>query len=111
MVFSTTKLLALAATIPSLALAACPGPDVNKDTLDLMKSYEGWEADVYDDGYGNPTVGYGHLCDDSKCSDVKYDIPLSKSDGLKLFADDITVCPVAVTTTPQLPVPHEREKS
>ncbi|KAF9887515.1 hypothetical protein FE257_010093 [Aspergillus nanangensis] len=79
----------LVAALPALAAAACSGPDVNDATLDLMKSYEGWEADVYDDGYGNPTVGYGHLCGDSSCSEVSYDIPLSKADGLKLFADDI----------------------
>ncbi|KAG2415567.1 hypothetical protein HFD88_006758 [Aspergillus terreus] len=77
------------AALPALAAAACSGPDVNEATIKLMKGYESWEADVYDDGYGNPTVGYGHLCDDWSCSDVSYDIPLSESDGEKLFAEDI----------------------
>ncbi|KAI9368395.1 lysozyme-like domain-containing protein [Aspergillus egyptiacus] len=81
-----TKLLL--AALPALVAAACP--DVNDATLDLMKSFEGWEPDVYDDGYGNPTIGYGHLCDDWECSDVSYDIPLSEEDGEALFADDIT---------------------
>jgi hypothetical protein len=43
------------------------------------------------DAAGYPTVGYGHLCKDSKCSDVKYKIPLSKDDGKKLLADDMKV--------------------
>lgn len=79
------------AALPALAAAACSGPNVNEATIKLMKGYESWEADVYDDGYGNPTVGYGHLCDDWSCSDVSYDIPLSESDGEKLFAEDIVV--------------------
>jgi len=41
------------------------------------------------DPTGNPTVGYGHLCQKSKCSEIKYDIPLSKADGKKLLADDM----------------------
>ncbi len=40
---------------------------------------------------GHPTVGYGHLCQDAKCSSVPYPIPLSKSDGEKLLASDISV--------------------
>ncbi|KAL2865913.1 lysozyme [Aspergillus lucknowensis] len=86
---STLNIFLSALPALPLALAACPGPDVNTATTDLMKSYESWQADVYDDGYGNPTVGYGHLCDDWSCSDVDYDIPLSEEDGLKLFQDDI----------------------
>ena len=88
---STVNLLL--STLPALrmALAACPGPDVNTATTDLMKSFESWEPDIYDDGYGNPTIGYGHLCSDWSCSDVAYDIPLSEEDGVKLFAEDIAV--------------------
>lgn len=43
------------------------------------------------DATGHPTVGYGHLCSDKKCSDVSYPIPLSKADGKKLLAKDMRV--------------------
>ncbi|KAL4768633.1 lysozyme-like domain-containing protein [Aspergillus nidulans var. acristatus] len=88
---STVNLLLSALPALPMALAACPGPDVNTATTDLMKSFESWEPDIYDDGYGNPTIGYGHLCSDWSCSDVAYDIPLSEEDGVKLFAEDIAV--------------------
>ncbi|EXL92978.1 lysozyme [Fusarium odoratissimum NRRL 54006] len=39
------------------------------------------------DPTGNPTVGYGHLCDAAQCSEVKYPIPLSIVNGKKLLAD------------------------
>jgi hypothetical protein len=44
-----------------------------------------------DDPTGNPTVGYGHLCDAPQCSEVKYPIPLSVVNGKKLLADDMKV--------------------
>ncbi|KAF9767048.1 hypothetical protein IL306_000439, partial [Fusarium sp. DS 682] len=40
------------------------------------------------DAAGYPTVGYGHLCSNSKYTDVKYPIPLSKANGKKLLAVD-----------------------
>lgn len=44
-----------------------------------------------DDPAGNPTVGYGHLCSDSTCSDVPYAIPLSDADGEQLLRDGLKV--------------------
>lgn len=44
-----------------------------------------------DDPDGHPTVGWGHLCNDPSCSDVKYPIPLSEADGQKLLLDDLAV--------------------
>jgi lysozyme len=41
------------------------------------------------DPTGNPTVGYGHLCQKSGCSEVPYSIPLSKANGKKLLASDM----------------------
>ena len=106
---SSAALLLLGAS--STAIAACVGPDVNQATLDLVKSFEGWYPDICeqgistylpnenkmlifesdDDPVGLPTVGYGHLCSDAQCSEVKYSIPLSKADGEALLADDIVV--------------------
>ena len=51
----------LAALLPALAVA-CTGPPVNQNGLNLIKSFESFQPSVYDDGFGNPTIGYGHLC-------------------------------------------------
>ncbi|KAK3368770.1 lysozyme-like domain-containing protein [Podospora didyma] len=69
---------------------SCSAPKVNQDTIDLITDFEGFEdGKIYIDPTGNPTVGYGHLCSNSKCTDVKYPIPLSKTDGKKLLAEDL----------------------
>ncbi|KAH7014243.1 lysozyme [Microdochium trichocladiopsis] len=77
--------LALAA----FANAACDIPEVNSATVNLISEFEGFRADIYTDPTGNPTVGYGHLCADSSCSDVSYPIPLSQANGKALLADDL----------------------
>lgn len=43
------------------------------------------------DPVGLPTVGYGHLCSDSSCSDVPYPIPLSEANGRLLLSSDLAV--------------------
>ncbi|KAA8650442.1 hypothetical protein EYZ11_000865 [Aspergillus tanneri] len=79
----------LVALIPALA-AACIGPKVNEGTLNLLKSFEKMVPNPYDDGYGNPTIGYGHLCNDWSCSDVSYPKPLTEETATQLLADDLT---------------------
>ncbi|KAL2751862.1 glycoside hydrolase family 24 protein [Sodiomyces alcalophilus JCM 7366] len=74
----------------SQARAQCVGPEVNSASINLIKEFEGWYPDIYVDPAGYPTVGYGHLCSDSSCSDVSYSIPLSEADGENLLRDDIT---------------------
>jgi lysozyme len=86
----------LVATIPALAASACIGPPVNGGTLDLVKSFESFEAAVYDDGYGNPTIGYGHLCPDWSCSDVPFPQPLTEETASQLLANDLIVCPPSI---------------
>lgn len=73
------------------AVKACTGPAINQATIDLITEYEGFRSDIYIDPTGNPTVGIGHLCGDSSCSDVGYPIPLSEADGKALLADDVIV--------------------
>ncbi|KAK4107211.1 glycoside hydrolase family 24 protein [Canariomyces notabilis] len=68
---------------------SCSPPKSNQATVDLIAEFEGFRANVYTDATGHPTVGYGHLCSNSKCSDVKYPIPLSSANGKKLLADDM----------------------
>ncbi|KAM0425057.1 hypothetical protein ACHAPT_009616 [Fusarium lateritium] len=90
---------ALLYTLSALAgvRAACIGPAVNQATLSLVEEFEGFRADVYIDATGNPTVGYGHLCKQSGCSDVPYPIPLSEADGQKLLQDDIKIAQQCIT--------------
>ncbi|KAK7216236.1 hypothetical protein V2G26_004239 [Clonostachys chloroleuca] len=79
------------------AATACTGPKVNSATVDLITEFEGWSSTIYRDPAGYPTVGYGHLCSDSKCSDIKYSIPLSKADGRKLLQSDLTPAQNCIT--------------
>ncbi|QKD62394.2 lysozyme-like domain-containing protein [Fusarium oxysporum Fo47] len=51
----------------------------------------------HNDPIGNPTVGYGHLCDAPQCSEVKYPVPLSVANGKKLLADDMKEFEVCIT--------------
>ncbi|KAH7129857.1 lysozyme-like domain-containing protein [Dactylonectria estremocensis] len=67
----------------------CGAPKSNAATVNLISEFEGFRANIYKDAAGYPTVGYGHLCSNSKCTDVKYSIPLSKANGKKLLATDM----------------------
>lgn len=97
---STLALLPLtqAAPAPSSTLKTrCTGPDVNDATLNLVESYEGFSSTPYDDQAGNPTIGYGHLCSTSDCSEIPYAIPLSEEDGQSLLASDLAVAQNCIT--------------
>lgn len=83
--------MAVSASAVPLTKRACDAPDVNDDTLELIKKWEGFVASPEPDPVGYPTVGYGHLCQSSGCSEVKYDFPLSESEATKLLASDIGV--------------------
>lgn len=62
---------------------------VNAAGLALIKEFEGFVPNVYNDPVGYPTVGYGHLCKSSGCAEVKYGFPLSEETGTALLNDDI----------------------
>ncbi|KAI0907585.1 lysozyme-like domain-containing protein [Ustulina deusta] len=83
---AVTSATLLAAT---MAQAACNGPAVNQATINLIAEFEGFVPTVYNDAAGNPTVGYGHLCQQAGCSEVPYSIPLSEADGKSLLASDV----------------------
>ena len=80
----------LIAALPALAFA-CTGPGINDNGLQLIKSFESFQPNVYDDGFGNPTLGYGHLCGDATCSEVSYSQPLTEETASQLLADDLVV--------------------
>jgi hypothetical protein len=106
--------------------STCVVPKSNQATVDLIAEFEGFVDHVCGcnlpflsalkqyahlpssdtDAAGYPTVGYGHLCKDSKCSDVKYKIPLSKADGKKLLADDMKVRPLPPYPPTPFPTLH-----
>ncbi|KAK0702532.1 lysozyme-like domain-containing protein [Apiosordaria backusii] len=69
--------------------SSCPAPKSNQATVDLIAEFEGFEPNVYIDPTGNPTIGYGHLCQRAGCSEVPYPIPLSQADGKRLLASDM----------------------
>lgn len=76
----------------------CPAVKSSQATVELIAGFEGFEPEIYPDLGGKPTVGYGHLCNDARCSDVKYPIPLSERDGQRLLADDMARFERCVTT-------------
>lgn len=86
---SSTLLNILA--IAAVANGACTGPPVNQATVDLVASFEGFRGSVYTDATGHPTIGYGHLCQQSGCAEVPFPKPLSEADGKKLLAQDLGV--------------------
>lgn len=88
-----TLTLTLFATLPALTISACLGPPVNQPTLDLLKSFEKMHPSPYDDGFKNPTIGYGHLCQDPGCTDVPFPKPLSEESATGLLERDLTVPP------------------
>lgn len=68
--------------------------------LDLIKSFEGFVPTTKDDGFGNPTVGYGHVVsyrNESAASkaakkaafEKKYGKTLTKADATKLLSKDL----------------------
>lgn len=70
----------------------CTGPNVNAATVALIKEFEGFVASPAPDPIGLPTVGYGHLCQTSGCSEVPYSFPLTTSTASQLLNSDLKVC-------------------
>ncbi|KAK6523117.1 hypothetical protein TWF694_006013 [Orbilia ellipsospora] len=89
---------------PTLAARACTGPPVNPATIDLIAEFEGFVPNPYLDPVNIWTIGYGHQCADSSCSDIKYTIPLSDTDGKALLAGDLTDAQQCITLATADPV-------
>lgn len=59
--------------------------------LDLIKTFEGWFPNFYNDPAGYCTIGYGHLIALRECSEQDlslFDTPLSLAEGLELLDGD-----------------------
>ncbi|KAK3186553.1 hypothetical protein K4F52_004593 [Lecanicillium sp. MT-2017a] len=97
---ASTVLLAVAAS----GVQACTGPIANQDTINLVSSFESFKPNVYKDPVGKDTIGYGHLCQQPGCGEVKFPKPLSEADGKKLLSQDMAVAQDCITTHTAQPV-------
>jgi len=68
---------------------SCTAPNVNAATLSLIKQSESFVASPAPDPKGHPTVGYGHLCQTTGCSEVPYSFPLTPAQAFALLASDL----------------------
>ncbi|KAF6759172.1 lysozyme [Ephemerocybe angulata] len=72
-----------------LPASGCTAPSVNTATIALIKKSEGFVSKPAPDPIGLPTVGYGHLCQTSGCSEVPYSFPLTESTATSLLHSDL----------------------
>lgn len=79
------------AVLPALAALACIGLPTNQNGLKLIKVFKSFQPNEYDDGLGNPTIGYGHLCVDTSCSDVSFPQLLTEDTAQQLLSEDLLV--------------------
>lgn len=76
----------------------CP-PHVQPNIIDFIKQFEGFSATPYNDVAGYPTVGYGHLCSTSDCSELPYSYPMTQAEGEELLADDVRVSDMQISVS------------
>ncbi|KAJ2552388.1 hypothetical protein IWW35_002355 [Coemansia sp. RSA 1878] len=62
---------------------------INSAGVNLIAQWEGFVASPKPDPIGLPTVGYGHLCQQKNCAEVKYKFPLSQTTAKQLLSDDL----------------------
>ncbi|CAI2170276.1 14645_t:CDS:2 [Funneliformis geosporum] len=62
---------------------------INAEGLELVKDFEGFRADFYNDLAGHKTIGYGHNCDadPNKCKDIK--APITQAQAEELLKTDL----------------------
>ncbi|KAF4571556.1 Lysozyme-like domain superfamily protein [Pleurotus pulmonarius] len=79
-----------------LVHAACP-PAINTATTNLIKSSEGFVPSPAPDPIGLPTVGYGHLCQTSSCSEAG-PFPLTEARATTLLLADSRTATTCLNT-------------
>jgi len=95
---SLPALALLAATaVATPTRRACVGPPINDATVQLIRDSEGFEPSPKPDPVGLPTVGYGHKCQNSGCSEVQFPFPLNEDTGTQLLKSDITPAQQCIT--------------
>jgi len=74
---------------PATPSGSCPASRVNAGTIGMVKNFEGFVPNVYNDPIGLPTVGYGHLCRQPRCTEVPFPIPLTEAHATNLLRSDM----------------------
>jgi len=74
-----------------VASTACYGPNVNQATVNIIKLSEGLVRYPTPDPIKLSTVGYGHKCLSSGCSEVPYSFPLNDATASALMFSDLRV--------------------
>ncbi|KAJ2714117.1 hypothetical protein H4R19_001894 [Coemansia spiralis] len=64
---------------------------LNRAGVALVKQWEGFVASPSPDPIGLPTVGYGHLCKEPACAEVKYPLPLTEATATRLLQSDLRI--------------------
>jgi lysozyme len=58
---------------------------VSQSGIDMLKSFEGFRADPYNDAAGIPTVGYGHVI----LTGEKFEHPLTEAEATDILCGDL----------------------
>jgi lysozyme len=66
---------------------------INQKGLDLIKFFEGFRSEAYEDIAGYPTIGYGHRVR----SDESFPDPISEEDAASLLETDVQKAEAAVS--------------
>lgn len=64
---SVIQLESLNGALPAAAASAVPPRKILNVSIGLIKTFEGWDPNVYDDPAGYCTIGFGHLIAKTKC--------------------------------------------
>jgi lysozyme len=77
--------------LPGAANANVKPRSILQLALDLIKVFEGWSSEAYNDPVGYCTIGFGHLIAKAKCENLslgKYAVAMTKDEGNILLAED-----------------------
>ncbi|PFH49316.1 glycoside hydrolase family 24 protein [Amanita thiersii Skay4041] len=69
--------------------SGCAPPPVNSATMSLIERFEGFVASPAPDPIGLPTVGYGHLCSTSQCTELGISFPMTQTQAVNLLLKDL----------------------
>ena len=75
---------------------------ITKNGIDLIKSFEGFESEIYLDAAGLPTIGYGHLI--RKGEHKMFENGISEEEAEALLADDVQIAERAVLRLVKVPL-------
>ncbi|MGD9614034.1 MAG: lysozyme [Alphaproteobacteria bacterium] len=67
--------------------------------LNMIKEFEQWQPNAYNDPAGFCTIGYGHLISLNRCEQIalgRWARPLTEAEGIKLLNDDTASARLAI---------------